>query len=508
MVRGRMPGIEPPTAQQRSYERSIRGIAHVAWRHLRLSTLPAMSAASRERGDDLTDAVRRSLDRLSARLARKAKAVQAEAARVGEETERRHRSEFRARVRQAVGVDVVADEGFRGPILDRWNSDNTSLIRSVAQDAVPSLARDIEEAFASGTRPEVLARRWRERGLPLRFGTIEGRAKVIARDQIGKLNGQLTQARQQAIGIVEYVWRTSRDQRVRDAHADREGKRYRWDQPPGDGHPGHPVQCRCVAEAVLDTANLGASPADPPAPTRAAPDRVRSGPPPSPGEVMRRQTYTRNVAVQQDVDAAARKMFGARVAHLSGDELAQEVMRTTGLPATDVRSIRVAVRDGAIEVSASTNTGGTVVRTMRSVDGSVVLHNDLFVPKVPPGSGYGAQALARNVEAATRLGVAQMETFAARGDTFNGYNTWPRYGYDGPVPSRLVTRHRAELERVLGRSVADGELMISDVIAAPGGGEFWQRVGDSLDLEFDMAPNSPSRRRLMAYRRRKGLSDD
>ena len=108
-------------------------------------------------------------------------------------------------------------------------------------------------------RAEVIAKRWRERGLPLKFGTIEGRAKVIARDQVGKLNGQLTQARQQALGITEYVWRTSRDQRVRDAHADRDGRRFRWSTAPADGHPGHPVQCRCVAEGVIDLDQIAAS---------------------------------------------------------------------------------------------------------------------------------------------------------------------------------------------------------------------------------------------------------
>lgn len=259
MAKARLPGIDAPAAQQRAYERAIRRMADAAWSHLRSSTLPAYDAAARERGDDLSSAIRRSLASLAVKLRRAASRVERDAERVGEETDRRHRAEFSARAKQAIGVEVVTSEGFRGKVLDRWNRENAELIRSIAADAVPSIRDDLERAFASGERAEVIAKRWRERGLPLQFGTIEGRAKVIARDQIGKLNGQLTQARQQALGITEYVWRTSRDQRVRDAHADRDGRRFRWSTAPADGHPGHPVQCRCVAEGVIDLDQIAAS---------------------------------------------------------------------------------------------------------------------------------------------------------------------------------------------------------------------------------------------------------
>lgn len=243
MATVRMAGIDPPVAQQRAYERAFRRLAAVIWAHLRASTLPAYAASDRERSDDLSTVLRRSLAALAAKLRRESKRVAADAEKIGAETDRRHKAEFYARAKRAVGVDVVGGEGFRGKLLDKWNRENTDLIESVSTSAVASMRTEIEQAFASGVRAEALAKRWRERGLPLEFGTVEGRAKVIARDQIGKLNGQLTQARQEALGIEEYAWRTSRDQRVRDSHADREGKRYRWDRPPDDGHPGHPVQC-------------------------------------------------------------------------------------------------------------------------------------------------------------------------------------------------------------------------------------------------------------------------
>jgi SPP1 gp7 family putative phage head morphogenesis protein len=95
----------------------------------------------------------------------------------------------------------------------------------------------------------------------------EERARVIARDQVGKLNGQLTELRQRQAGVTTYYWRTSRDERVREAHDVLEGMLCRWDDPTVysddggatwkprsaigafEGQPGGEFQCRCSAES-------------------------------------------------------------------------------------------------------------------------------------------------------------------------------------------------------------------------------------------------------------------
>ncbi|MGD0170330.1 MAG: hypothetical protein ABSE54_11475 [Smithella sp.] len=91
-------------------------------------------------------------------------------------------------------------------------------------------------------------------------------AMLIAKDQSSKLTGRLNQARQEDIGVEEYIWRTVKDQLVvgnpsgkfpegnsaHGNHYEREGKKFRWDSPPPDGHPGQPLLCRCHAEAVID----------------------------------------------------------------------------------------------------------------------------------------------------------------------------------------------------------------------------------------------------------------
>ena len=84
------------------------------------------------------------------------------------------------------------------------------------------------------------------------YGVSARRAALIARDQIGKLNGEIARERQTELGIRRYKWRSSSDERVRPEHADRDGQIFEWSDPPPDGHPGQPVQCRCWAEPLID----------------------------------------------------------------------------------------------------------------------------------------------------------------------------------------------------------------------------------------------------------------
>ena len=81
------------------------------------------------------------------------------------------------------------------------------------------------------------------------------RAKFIARDQTSKLVATLNRERNQALGIEEYVWRTSKDERVRPTHRAKEGKTFRWDDPPKDtGAPGEDYNC-LPGSAVVDLAD-------------------------------------------------------------------------------------------------------------------------------------------------------------------------------------------------------------------------------------------------------------
>lgn len=73
----------------------------------------------------------------------------------------------------------------------------------------------------------------------------EGRSRALA-----LLFAYLNQALQAAIGIDFYIWQTRRDAQVRESHAERDGKIFRWDAAPEGGHPGENYNCRCYARPL------------------------------------------------------------------------------------------------------------------------------------------------------------------------------------------------------------------------------------------------------------------
>lgn len=124
---------------------------------------------------------------------------------------------------------------------------NVQLIQSIHSQYLDKVQTAVTQAVISGQLNATLAKQIKEIG-----GVTENRARFIARDQAAKLNGVLTQARHEELGIKKYRWSTSGDERVRDSHAENDGKIFRYDQPPETGHPGQGFNCRCVQIPVID----------------------------------------------------------------------------------------------------------------------------------------------------------------------------------------------------------------------------------------------------------------
>lgn len=84
-----------------------------------------------------------------------------------------------------------------------------------------------------------------------RTGESKTRSLLIARTELGRASSYASQQTQQHAGLTEFVWRATKDKRTRDTHRARDGRIYRWDEPPGGELPGQPFNCRCVALAVI-----------------------------------------------------------------------------------------------------------------------------------------------------------------------------------------------------------------------------------------------------------------
>ena len=127
-----------------------------------------------------------------------------------------------------------------------WIRENVELIKKAEAKYFEQIAAVVSEGVTTGRTNRAIAKELKER-----FKVADGHEKLIARDQAATLNGKITEARQTSVGITEYIWRTSRDERVREEHADREGDTFSWSNPPEDGPPGIPINCRCTAEPVI-----------------------------------------------------------------------------------------------------------------------------------------------------------------------------------------------------------------------------------------------------------------
>ncbi|SHI62136.1 phage putative head morphogenesis protein, SPP1 gp7 family [Anaerovibrio lipolyticus DSM 3074] len=143
--------------------------------------------------------------------------------------------------------DATADDTLR----EMWVAENLDYLKNVDEQTMQKI-----KLMLTGKITGTVNRRELTRDLVKEIEDITGfeknRAILIARDQVGKLNGQLTEYRQRHAGITQYKWSTSKDSRVRPAHKELEGKIFDWDNPPPEGNPGMPIRCRCVAIPVID----------------------------------------------------------------------------------------------------------------------------------------------------------------------------------------------------------------------------------------------------------------
>jgi SPP1 gp7 family putative phage head morphogenesis protein len=137
--------------------------------------------------------------------------------------------------------------------LKGWSAENVQLISNMNQEQFGKLETLFLRALRDGSRSSEI-----QSEVSGILNSSTNRARLIARDQIGKLNGQLDREKQVAGGVTQYVWRGSLDERERPGHVNREGDVFSWKKPPpnaggGAGHPGQPIQCRCSAEPDLTT---------------------------------------------------------------------------------------------------------------------------------------------------------------------------------------------------------------------------------------------------------------
>ena len=158
---------------------------------------------------------------------------------------------------ESFGIDVYQDSPAFQDFVDVVIQDNTQLIKSIPSQYLERVQSIVYGNTRAGLRPSVITKQLQEQ-----FGVTQRRAKMIARDQTTKINGQISEKRQASAGFEYFQWIDSDDSRVRHRHDELANRVtaygkgiYRWDNLPlsDDGKPispGSDFQCRCIARPV------------------------------------------------------------------------------------------------------------------------------------------------------------------------------------------------------------------------------------------------------------------
>ena len=160
----------------------------------------------------------------------------------------------------ALGHVYDIQEPWMQETLTEWSNTNAKYFGDLSEEFVRRMESMAVEALQLGKRPEALLVDL----LKLEKNLGYNRAKLIAVDQLSKLNSIVNEKRSKACGLDTYEWVTSGDERVRPTHIAANGKIGAYSDSKvwivdgkkvprnGEGDesvPGRPVRCRCVSAA-------------------------------------------------------------------------------------------------------------------------------------------------------------------------------------------------------------------------------------------------------------------
>lgn len=260
MARLILPPNPPSLGAEQSIAKIIEGVVAEAMRFARAEIVPLMGRPRLVGDAFVVDRFERIFAALRAALESVTRAARALIEPILRLEDGRNEQKLNSALRRTLGIDlgqVVRKENIEA-VIENAAERHVSLIRGLSAEVAKRIELTVLESAMQGETARTLAARLiREQG----FG--KRRARLIARDQLGKFSGELNRVRQEALGITSYIWDTSQDERVRGnpdgrypnarpSHFDREGKVFSWKKPPEGGHPGEAINCRCTARGVIE----------------------------------------------------------------------------------------------------------------------------------------------------------------------------------------------------------------------------------------------------------------
>ena len=251
----RVPRQRFPRGERLEYQRAILALIREAADRIRNEILPNVKRLVDQtrqtdpsvRQDAPADEVAAALEGLSETVLESARGGIASSV----STTIRRTGDFNGReldrvFQRTLGVGIPASEPYLDDFIAAATRENVRRVTSLLSSQFVEAEGVILSGFRRGLRFEEIASTLQER-----FSIVENRARLIARDQVASLNGELNRLRQTNLGVTSYTWRASGDDRVRDTHEAFDGQVFTWAEGSPEGHPGEPINCRCIAEPVL-----------------------------------------------------------------------------------------------------------------------------------------------------------------------------------------------------------------------------------------------------------------
>ena len=192
-----------------------------------------------------------------------ARAVKATIADLTPAEERLLQSYIRRAVRLALAEQAKIDPSILSAQPGAWPEGTEAAIAAAARREIEAQRKVLlkvsreqareYEAILKASRAETIDRADALAALRDRTGVALTYAEAEAIRAANATISTVTEIRQTAAGIDEYIWDANDDEVTRPLHREYDGKVFKWSSPPKDGHPGHAYGCRCSARPNIKT---------------------------------------------------------------------------------------------------------------------------------------------------------------------------------------------------------------------------------------------------------------
>lgn len=160
--------------------------------------------------------------------------------------------QFKQTVKTGFNPPILTQE-MKSKISQEYSENLKLYIKGWTEENILKLRQEVDKNSSEGYRSSNL-----EKILQENYGISKTKAKFLARQETSLFVSTFRENRYKDAGITQYRWRTAGDSRVRDRHAELDGKIFSFDDPPitdnkgNRNNPGMDFGCRCIALPVIN----------------------------------------------------------------------------------------------------------------------------------------------------------------------------------------------------------------------------------------------------------------